>query len=128
MALRAIKSIKFSSLVQVQRFKHDYHNDVPDGNTQIHYLCPSTSKEIAFLSYRPHNGQLGILTIHDEFHRKKELGTAIVNDVINKVKMTGTKEVWAVSYTTTGFWKSLGFSPRNPVHSSVSSQGYFKSI
>lgn len=87
------------------------------------------SRAIAYISYRPHVGQIGIIGIMNEEHRGMGMGKEMLRIAIEDTKrINKTTEIWAVTSETHPFWSNVwggAFKRRSPAHASVSGSGYY---
>lgn len=101
-----------------------YHR-IPNGITFITFMADG--KDIGYVSYRPHNGQIGLIRL-DEKYRGRTLGEQILHQIIPELKQKGIEELWAVTSFGHPFWsKTLNskMNWREPAHSSVTGSGYY---
>lgn len=116
---------------EIRTVEYDDYNHVENGNVFINYTSPLDNHEIGFISYRPHNGQIGLIFITDSNMQRRKLGAQMLLHAVNEMHEVGTKEVWAVTRQDHEFWSNVfykGFKFRNPAHGSVTGSGYVMNI
>lgn len=136
-------AVALNQLITLTTYKYDDYNRVVDGGMECKFYHPPSSfsldnlsdsdkaeyvkvsKEIAYLSFRPHNGQVGIIYLEPEY-RGNGLGKEIVEmarqERINKYNAS---DLWCVTPETHPFWKNYKNSSwHDPVDKSVRGHGY----
>lgn len=87
------------------------------------------SNPIAYISYRPFVGQIGIIDIADERYKGIGIGKEMLRIAIEDTKKANkTTEIWAVTSDNHPFWSNVwgrAFKPRKPAHVSVYGSGYY---
>jgi len=85
---------------------------------------------IGYIRYYNTTGQIGLFFI-DEEYKNRGLGKQILSKIIKELKMNNCKGVWAVTTTNHPFWSNVynkSFTYKDPVHSSVTGDGYFMDL
>ena len=96
------------------------------GGVMLEYYNNKDEK-IGYIRYYITTGQIGLFYI-DENYQNRGLGKQILYKVIKELKTNHCEEVWVVSTSNHRFWLNRTFTPRSPIHPTVTGSGYFMKL
>ena len=108
--------------------RHKEFNNRKPGGILLEYFDKDV--RIGYIKYYITTGQIGLFFINKEY-QNRGLGKQILSKVISELKENNCKEVWAVTLQDHPFWSNVynkSFQYKDPVHSSVTGDGYFMKL
>ena len=114
---------------ELREVRDDTWNKVRNGEVYLKYFSDN-GDEIGYINYRNSSGQIGIFRL-DEDYRNRGLGKQILAKVIEDLKKSNIKEVWAITSKNHSFWSNVfnkSFKYKDIPHKSVTGSGYSMKI
>lgn len=126
--------LKLIDFDEIRIVSDDVWNKIPNGQVTLRYFN-NDKDHIATISFRLHNGQIGLLFVHDNKLKGRGLGKEMLKKAIEEIKYKnsinpGIKEIWAVTHNDLFFSNvfNQSFVKRDPAHHTVTGSGYYLDI